>query len=133
MRCLVLAAALSLAAVGAGYGAQGGARVTVTTSTPGVVLSDVEAVAADRGGIVLTITSPAPGTPFSAVCTFLHDGTQTTEDHSGRAPATLRFDAEGLRCELSSEGPLKVVAEDARGNRSMSSTSGGRILLSLSF
>ncbi len=133
MRCLVLAAALSLAAVSAGSGAQGGARVTVTTSTPGVVLSDVEVVADDQGGIVFTITSSAPGTAFSAVCTVFNDGAETTVDHSGRAPATLRFDAEGVTCELSSEGPLKVVAEDARGNRSMSSTPGGRILISLSF
>lgn len=107
MRRLILAATLSSAAVGAG--------------------------AADQGGIVLTITSSAPGTAFSAVCTLFEDGARTTEDHSGRAPATLRFDAEGLHCELSSEGPLRVLAEGPRGNRSLTSTSGGRIVVSLSF
>ncbi len=133
MRRLVLAAALSLAAVGAGTAAQGGGRVTITSSTPGVVLSAVEDDAADQGGIVLTITSSVTGTEFSAVCTVFDDGARTTEDHSGKAPATLRFDAERLHCELSSEGPLRVLAESPRGNRSLSSTSGGRIVVSVSY
>ena len=107
MRRLFLAAALSVTAAGSG--------------------------AADRGSIVLTITSSAPGTAFSAVCTLFDKGARSTEDHSGRAPATLRFQADRLHCELWSEGPLRVLAEGPRGNRSSSSTSGGRIVLSLSF
>ena len=130
---LILAAALSIAAVGFGAAAQGGARVSITTSTPGVVLSPVEVGTADGRGIVLTITSSAPGTNFSAVCTVSDDGAQTTEDFGGRTPASLRFEADRVHCELWSEGPLRVLAEGPRGNRSMSSTSGGRIVLSLSY
>ena len=132
MRCLVLAAALGFVAIGLGAAAQGGARVSVSTSTPGVVLSPVEA-AGDKGGIVLTITSSVPGTDFSAVCTVFDGAARTTQDHSGRAPASLRFEADRVHCELWSEGPLRVLAEGPRGNRSMSSTSGGRIVLSLSY
>ena len=107
MRRLVIAAALSFAAVEAGV--------------------------ADQDGIVLTITSSAAGTDFSAACTLFDDGKRRTEDHSGRAPATLRFVAERLHCELSSKGPLRVLAEGPRGNRSLTSTSGGRVVVSLSY
>ena len=107
MRRLVLAAAFCAAGPGAGV--------------------------ADRGGIVLSITSPVPGSAFSAVCTVFDDGARRTEDVSGRAPATLRFEADRVDCELWSDGPLEVLAEGPRGNRSFSSTSGGRLLLSLSF
>ncbi len=128
MRRLVLAAALGLATLGAGAAAQGGAQVTISSSTPDVVLS-----AADKGSIVLTITSSAPGTHFSAVCTVYDNDGQTTEDHSGRAPTILRFDTQRLHCELSSEGPLRVLAEGPRGNRSLTSTTGGRVVVSLSY
>lgn len=107
MRRLILAAALSCAAAAAG--------------------------AADQGGILLTITSSVPGTAFAAVCTLFDDGARRTEDHSGRAPVRLRLNADRVHCELSSEGPLRVLAEGPRGNRSLSSTSGGRISLSLSY
>lgn len=83
------------------------------------------------GGIVMTITSSASDTAFSAVCTLTNDGAETVEDHSGTAPVTLRFEADRVRCELSSEGPLDVVAEGPRGNRTRTSTSGGRITLAL--
>ncbi len=89
--------------------------------------------AADREGILLTITSSAPGTTFSAVCSVSSGGAQTTEDFSGRAPASFHFQADRVHCELWSEGPLRVLAEGPGGNRSLSSTSGGRIVLSLSF
>lgn len=108
MRRLILAAALSSVAAGAGAGTS------------------------DQAGIVFTITSSAPGTAFAAVCTLFEDGKERTEDHSGTAPATLRFDADRVQCELSSEGPLDVLAEGPRGNRTRTSTSGGRIALSLS-
>lgn len=85
----------------------------------------------DPGGILLTITSSASGTAFSAVCTLTSDGAKTVEDHSGTAPVTLRFEADRVRCELSSEGPLDVLAEGPRGNRTRTSTSGGRITLAL--
>ncbi len=99
------------------------------------VLSAVGASAggADQGGIVLRITSSAPGSAFSAVCTVFDDGAGTTEDYSGRAPATLRFEADRIHCELWSDAPLKVLAEGPRGNRSLSATSGGRLVLSLSY
>lgn len=132
MHRLVLAVALISLAVGLGTAAQAGGRVSISTSTPGVVLSPVEP-AGDKGGIVLTITSSAPGTAFSAVCAVSDNGGQTTEDFGGRAPASLRFEADRVHCELWSEGPLQVLAEGPRGNRSMSSTSGGRIVLSLSY
>ncbi len=132
MRRLVLVAALGLATLGTGAAAQGSAQVTISSSTPGVALSAVDD-AADQRGIVLTITSSAPGTDFSAVCTVYDNGGQTTEDHSGRAPTILRFDTQRLHCALSSEGPLRVLAEGPRGNRSLTSTSGGRIVVSLSY
>ena len=85
----------------------------------------------DAGEIVLTITSSAPDTVFSALCTLTSDGDQVTEDHSGTAPVTLRFKVDRLRCELSSAGPLEIVAEGPRGNRIRTATSGGRVTLSL--
>lgn len=108
MRRLILAAALSSAAAGAAAGSS------------------------DQGGILFTITSSTPGTAFSAVCTLFAEGEEKIEDHSGTAPATLRFDAERVQCQLSSEGPLEVLAEGPSGNRTRTSTSGGRIALSLS-
>lgn len=86
----------------------------------------------DHGSIVFTITSSAPGTAFLAVCTLVRHGVEKVEDHSGTAPATLRFDADNVRCELSSKGPLTVLAEGPRGNSTRSSTPpGGRISISL--
>ena len=82
-------------------------------------------------GIVMTITSSSPDTVFSAVCTLTHGGAETVEDHSGTAPATLRFKADRVRCVLSSEGPLDVLAEGPKGNRTRTSTSGGKITLAL--
>ena len=94
--------------------------------------------AEDNDGAVMTetirliITSTAPGTAFTATCTVIHDGGQTVEDHSGTAPVTLDFEAEGLRCEIASDGPLEIVGEGPRGNSTRTATSGGRVVLSLS-
>ena len=85
----------------------------------------------DAGEIVLTITSSATDTAFSALCTLTADGGVVTEDHSGTAPVTLRFKVDRLRCELSSQGPLEIVAEGPHGNRTRTATSGGRVTLSL--
>ena len=82
--------------------------------------------------IRLTITSTAPGTAFTATCTVTHGGRETVEDHSGTAPVTLDFEAEGLRCEIASDGPLEIVGEGPRGNTTRTATSGGRVVLSLS-
>lgn len=108
MRRLILAAALTSSAAGAAAGSD------------------------DLGGIVFTITSSVPDTTYSAVCTLINDGVETVENHDGTAPATLRFMAGRVRCELSSKGPLDVLAEGPRGNRTRSSTPpGGRISISL--
>lgn len=102
------------------------AVTTAAVSGAGMVAGGEES-----GRIVLTITSSPSGTTFSAICTLTSDGTQSVEDHSGTAPVTLRFDADRIRCELSSEGPLDVIADGPRGNRTRTSTSGGRITLTL--
>ncbi|MDH3228215.1 MAG: hypothetical protein OEN55_00310 [Alphaproteobacteria bacterium] len=101
--------------------------------TTAVAAAGAAATAAgdESDGIILTITSSPSGTAFSAICTLTSDGVQTVEDHSGTAPVTLRFDADWVRCELSSAGPLDVVADGPRGNRTRTSTSGGRITLAL--
>ena len=44
---------------------------------------------------------------------------------------TLHFKVDRLRCELSSDGPLEVVAQGPHGNRTRTATSGGRVTLSL--
>lgn len=97
------------------------------------LLAVVAGIAAgdSAGDIVLTITSSASDTVFSAHCTLTNDGDQVTEDHSGTAPVTLRFKVDRLRCELSSDGPLEIVAEGPRGNRTRTATSGGRVTLTL--
>ena len=107
MRALLFAAALTSSAAAAG------------------------AAGPDPGRVVFSITSPSPGTAFSAACRLVKDGVESVEDHSGTAPVVLTFEADRVRCEFSSVGPIKVDARDPRGNRTLSSNPGGRIVISI--
>lgn len=87
------------------------------------------AASENQGGFVFKITSSEAGTAFSAVCTLVRNGVEIVEDHSGVAPVTLHLEADRVRCELSSKGQLNVSAEGPGGNRSLTSTSGGGIIV----
>lgn len=83
------------------------------------------------GSFQFAISSPSPDTAFVATCRLIRNGVETVEDHSGTAPLVLTFDADRVTCEFSAKGPLKVDARDPRGNRTMSSNPGGRIVISI--
>ena len=83
------------------------------------------------GGFHFSISSTSPGTTFAATCRIIRNGVETVEDHSGAAPMVLTFDADRVTCEFSAEGPIKVDARDPRGNRTLSTNPGGRIVISI--
>ena len=97
-----------------------------------LILSIGSAAAQEGDLITVDISSSVADASFSALCVFEQDGARVSEDLSGTAPATLRFDADSVRCDFASDGPLTVIATGPRGNRSQTQTSGGRISLTFS-
>lgn len=87
---------------------------------------------AEDSGITLAVTSPEGATPFRATCTISGPKGERSETYERTTPMDLTFEgAQGLRCQLESDGAIEVTARGPGGNVSRTRTRGGTITLSL--
>jgi hypothetical protein len=85
----------------------------------------------DKAIIRFTISELAPGAAYTGTCRLTDADGPDKVIIEGAEARTYEFSATSLRCEIDAAGGLTVMLEKA-GSRSRTSTSGGRVVISIS-
>ena len=88
-------------------------------------------VAAPKASIRLTILDLVPGAAYAGTCRLTAADGPDEVAIEGAKERTYEFTAASLRCEIDATSGLTVALEKD-GSRSRASTSGGRIVVSIS-
>jgi hypothetical protein len=84
---------------------------------------------AEPAGISFSITGSESA---EIACRVMRDGAVSDEDHSGRLPVDLRFEADAVTCSVTADGQFVIEAASSEGNRSRAQSSGGQMVVSIS-
>lgn len=90
-------------------------------------LTAVQGRAFGDAELVLVVSGGA-GVRVEGACTLRTATGETVEPIAEAVPFERRWHGTGLRCELAADGPVTVEVSRA-GNRSRTSTSGGRLVV----